>query len=85
MIPYDAGTDRLPHRAYQWHGPGSPDRAVRKEPMLLRGRRMAALLVVLAVAGCAQGAMGQAGAPNAPNSRGNNEIRPEHGGGGGSM
>jgi hypothetical protein len=44
-------------------------------------RQLAALFIVLALAGCAQGAMGQAGAPNAPNSPGNNEIRPEHGGG----
>jgi hypothetical protein len=46
-------------------------------------RWLAALFVELALAGCAQGAMGQAGAPNAPNSPGNNEIRPEHGGGDG--
>ena len=47
-------------------------------------RRLAAVFVLLALAGCAQGAMGQAGAPTAPNSPGNNEIRPEHGGGDGS-
>ena len=46
-------------------------------------RWLAALFVVLALAGCTQGALGQAGAPNAPNSPGNNEIRPEHGGGDG--
>ena len=48
-------------------------------------RRLAALFVLLVLAGCAQGAMGQAGAPNAPNSPGNNEIRPEHGGGDGGV
>ena len=46
-------------------------------------RWLAALFIVLALAGCAQGAMGQAGASNTPNSSGNNEIRPEHGGGDG--
>jgi hypothetical protein len=84
MIPYDAGTDRLPHRAYQWHGTGSPDRAVRKEPMLLRRGRMAALLVVLALAGCAQGTTGQAGAPDWPSSPEHHDRNaPEHGGGDG--
>jgi hypothetical protein len=82
MIPYDRGADRLPNRAYWWRGTDSADRAPRRKLMLLQ-RRLAALLVVLALAGCAQGAMGQAGAPNAPNSSGNDEIRPEHGGGDG--
>jgi hypothetical protein len=50
--------------------------------MLLR-RSMAALFVVLALAGCAQGTTGQAGAPNAPYSPESNGIRPEHGGGDG--
>jgi hypothetical protein len=50
--------------------------------MLLR-RRMAALFVVLALAGCAQGTTGQAGAPDAPYSPENSGIRPEHGGGDG--
>jgi hypothetical protein len=77
MIPYD----RLP-RAYWWRGTGSPDRAVRRELMPLR-RSMAALLVVLALAGCAQGTAGQAGAPYAPYSPENNGTRPEHGGGDG--
>jgi hypothetical protein len=50
--------------------------------MLLQ-RRLAALFVVLALAGCSQGTTGQAGPPYAPNSPGNDEIRPEHGGGDG--
>jgi hypothetical protein len=50
--------------------------------MLLR-RRMAALFVVLALAGCAQGTTGQAGAAYAPYSPENSGIRPEHGGGDG--
>jgi hypothetical protein len=53
-----------------------------REIMFLR-RRMAALFVVLALAGCAQGAAGQAGAPSAPYSPESNGIRPEHGGGDG--
>ena len=52
------------------------------ELMLLQ-RRLAALFAVLVLTGCAQGITGQAPAPNAPNSPGNNEIRPEHGGGDG--
>jgi hypothetical protein len=44
---------------------------------------LAALLVVLALAGCAQGTTGQAQAPYAPYSPENNQIRPEHGGGDG--
>jgi hypothetical protein len=50
--------------------------------MLLR-RSMAALFVVLALAGCAQGTTGQAGTPYAPYSPESNGIRPEHGGGDG--
>ena len=46
-------------------------------------RRLAALLVVLALAGCAQGMTGQAGAPYSPSSPKDHEIRPEHGGGDG--
>jgi hypothetical protein len=46
-------------------------------------RRLAALLVVLALAGCAQRMTGQAGAPYSPSSPKDNEIRPEHGGGDG--
>jgi hypothetical protein len=57
-----------------------PYRALRL--MLLR-RRMAALSVVLALAGCAQGTTGQAGPPYAPYSPENNGTRPEHGGGDG--
>ena len=53
-------------------------------------RRLTALFVVLALAGCVQGTTGQAGAPYAPYPPENNGIRPEHGGGdggggGGSM
>jgi hypothetical protein len=50
--------------------------------MLLR-RRMAALLVVLALAGCAQGTTGQVGPAYPPYSPENNGPRPEHGGGDG--
>ena len=39
------------------------------------------LLVALALAGCAQGISGQAGAPSPPYTQ--EDIRPEHGGGGG--
>jgi hypothetical protein len=55
---------------------------LRWELMLLRGR-MAALLVVLALAGCAHGTTGQAGTSYAPYSPENSGIRPEHGGGDG--
>jgi len=53
-------------------------------------RRLAPLLVVLALVGCAPGVTGQAGASNAPYSPDDNGIRPEHGdgdggGGGGGM
>jgi hypothetical protein len=54
-------------------------------------RRLAPLLVVLALVGCAPGVTGQAGAPNAPYSLDDNGIRLEHGGedrgggGGGGM
>ena len=44
-------------------------------------RRLAALLVALALAGCAQGISGQAGAPSPPYTQ--EDIRPEHGGGDG--
>jgi hypothetical protein len=43
--------------------------------------RLAALLVVLAVAGCTQGTTGQPAGSNASYPSENNEIRPEHGGG----
>jgi hypothetical protein len=79
MIPSDPGVDRLPSRAYWWRGTGSPDP---RELMLLR-RRMAALFVVLALAGCAQGTTGQAGPPYAPYSPESNGNRSEHGGGDG--
>jgi hypothetical protein len=83
MIPYDPGVNRLPYRAYGWHGTGSPDRALRRELMLLR-RRTAALFVVLALAGCAQGTAGQAGAPEWPASPEHQDRNvPEHGGGDG--
>jgi hypothetical protein len=78
MIPYD----RLP-RAYWWRGTGSLDRALRRELMLLR-RRMAALFVVLALAGCAPGTTGQARAPGWPSSPEHQDRNvPEHGGGDG--
>jgi hypothetical protein len=48
-----------------------------------RKRRLAALLVALALSGCAQSTTGQAGAQYAPYSSDNNGIRPEHGGGDG--
>jgi hypothetical protein len=50
--------------------------------MFLR-RRMAALFVALALAGCAQGTTGQAGTPYAPHLPESNGNRPEHGGGDG--
>jgi hypothetical protein len=51
--------------------------------MLLR-RRMAALFLVLALAGCAQRTTGQAGAPNWPASPEHQDrSSPEHGGGDG--
>jgi hypothetical protein len=46
-------------------------------------RRLAALLVALALAGCAQGTTGQPAGSNASHPSENNEIRPEHGGGDG--
>jgi len=45
--------------------------------------RVAALFVVLVLAGCAPGVAGQAAGPNASYSHDNDEIRPEHGGGDG--
>ena len=69
MIPYDPGADRLPSRAYWWRGTGSPDRALRRELMLL-WRRMAALFVVLALAGCASMPAGPGQTPNAPYQQG---------------
>jgi hypothetical protein len=61
---------------------GSPDR-VPGRALMYWHRRLAALFVVLALAGCAQGTTGQAGAPYAPYSPENSGIRPEHGGGDG--
>jgi hypothetical protein len=81
VIPYDRGADRLPNRAYWWRGTGSADRALRGELMLLQ-RRLAALFIVLALAGCAQGTTGQPGTPYTPYSE-NHGIKPEHGGGDG--
>jgi hypothetical protein len=52
-----------------------------------RRRRLTALFVVLALAGCGQLTTGQTGAQYAPYSSEDNGIRPEHGegdGGGGS-
>jgi len=83
MILYDPGADRLPDRGYWWRGTGSPDRAVRRELMLLR-RSMVVLFVVLALAGCAQGTTGQARAPEWPSSPEHQDRNvPEHGGGDG--
>ena len=45
--------------------------------------RLAAIFIVLALAGCAQGITGQAVAPYAAHPPDNNGIRPEHGGGDG--
>jgi hypothetical protein len=75
--------DRLLNRAYWWHGTGSPDRPLRREPMLFRGR-MAVLSVVLALTGCAQGTTGQPGAPEWPSLPEHQDRNvPEHGGGDG--
>lgn len=49
------------------------------EPMHWR-RRLAALFVVLALAGCTQGTRGQPGTPYAPHSPEDNGIMPERGG-----
>jgi hypothetical protein len=46
-------------------------------------RRLAALFVIVALAGCAQKTTGQAGTPYAPYSPESNGNRPEHGGGDG--
>jgi hypothetical protein len=46
-------------------------------------RRLAALLVMLALTGCAQGTTGQAGAPNTAHPPENTGSAPEHGGGDG--
>jgi predicted cobalt transporter CbtA len=80
--PHDPGADRLPNRAYWWRGTGSPERALWRELMLLR-RRMAALFVVLALAGCAQPTTGETGAPYAPYSPENNGNMHDSGGDGG--
>jgi hypothetical protein len=50
-------------------GTGSPDRAVRRELMLLR-RPVAVLFVVFALAGCASVAAGPGQAPSAPYQQG---------------
>jgi hypothetical protein len=65
MTAYDAGADRLPIGA----DTGSPDRALRRELMLLR-RQMSALFVVVALAGCASVTAGPRQAPNAPYQQG---------------
>jgi hypothetical protein len=69
MIHYDPGLNRLPYRAYGWRGTGSPDRALRRELMLLP-RRTAALFVILALAGCASMPAGPEQTPNAPYQQG---------------
>jgi hypothetical protein len=45
--------------------------------------RLAALFVVVALAGCAQGTTGQPRAPNPPHQPANSGSIPEHGGGDG--
>jgi hypothetical protein len=45
--------------------------------------RLAALFVILALAGCVQGTTGQAGAPYPPHPPETNGGTPEHGGGDG--
>jgi hypothetical protein len=50
-------------------------------PVLILQRELAALLVVLALAGCAQSTAGQVGSPYSPFSPANTGMRPEHGGG----
>ena len=67
--PYDPGADRLPDRACLGRGTGSPDRAQRRKLMLLR-TPLAALFLVLALAGCAPMAAGPEQAPNAPYQQG---------------
>jgi len=60
-------------------GDGLTDRELRRELMNWQ-RRLAALFVVLALAGCAPGNRGQAGARYTPYSPAHNESVPEHGG-----
>ena len=62
---------------------GSPDRVPGRELMHWQ-RRVAALFVVLGLAGCAQETTGQAGAPYAPYSPENNGNMHDSGGGGGA-
>jgi hypothetical protein len=50
----------------------------------LRSRRwLAALFVVLVLAGCSQSIAGQARGPSSPSTPGDTATRPEHGGGDG--
>jgi hypothetical protein len=70
--------DRLPNRAYWWGRKGSLDRA-----MMNSYSWLAALFIILALAGCTKGTAGQAGTPYPPYSPQNNENVPEHGGGDG--
>ena len=58
---------------------GSLDRALWRE-LIARLRRVAALFVALALAGCAQGTAGQAGPPYVPASPADSGTKPEHGG-----
>jgi hypothetical protein len=60
----------------------SPDRGAWENLMHWRSW-LAALFIVLALAGCAQETNGQAGTPYTPYSPQDHGIRPEHGGGDG--
>jgi hypothetical protein len=51
-------------------------------PAVRSRRRLAALFVVLALAGCSQSIAGQARGPSSPSPPGDT-VRPEHGGGDG--
>jgi hypothetical protein len=66
----------------EWHWIGTP---VSGGPKRVRSWRtlLAAVFVMLALAGCAQRTTGQIGAPYAPYPPETNGIRPEHGGGDG--
>ena len=50
-------------------------------PVLILQRWLAALLVVLPLAGCSQSIAGQAKGPSSPSPPGDTGTRPEHGGG----
>ncbi|HEX4185591.1 MAG TPA: hypothetical protein VHY78_07000 [Stellaceae bacterium] len=67
MIHYDPGVNRLPNRAY-WRGTGPPDRL--PEEVMNWRRRLAALFVVVAFAGCVSVAAGPRQPPNPPYQQG---------------